>query len=103
MKTIKIQKKSIGLHEKTFVIAEIGLNHNGDLLTCKKLIKHAKNAGADAVKLQISDAKESYFVGTSSYKTFSKFSLTEEEIRKISLFAKKIKLYYLLQQETLKV
>ena len=92
MKTIKIQKKSIGLREKTFVIAEIGLNHNGNLLTCKKLIKYAKNAGADAVKLQISDAEESYFVGTSSYKTFSKFSLTEKQIRKISLFAKKNKI-----------
>ena len=37
---------------KIFVIAEIGINHNGDLKIAKKLIDGAKNAGADAVKFQ---------------------------------------------------
>ena len=32
-----------------FIIAEIGINHNGDLDVAKKLIKGAKDAGADAV------------------------------------------------------
>ena len=36
----------------TFVIAEIGINHNGDLQTAKKMIEQSKNAGADAVKFQ---------------------------------------------------
>ena len=35
-----------------FVIAEIGINHNGDLNLCKKLIKQAKECGCDAVKFQ---------------------------------------------------
>ena len=35
-----------------FVIAEVGHNHQGDLETCKKLIKAAADAGASAVKLQ---------------------------------------------------
>ena len=35
-----------------FVIAEIGINHNGDLNLCKKLIKEAKECGCDAVKFQ---------------------------------------------------
>jgi N-acetylneuraminate synthase len=35
-----------------FVIAEIGINHNGDLETAKKLVAAAKQAGCDAVKLQ---------------------------------------------------
>ena len=35
-----------------FVIGEIGINHNGDLALAKKLIKGAKEAGADAVKFQ---------------------------------------------------
>jgi len=34
------------------IIAEIGINHNGDLALCKKLIDVAVNAGADAVKFQ---------------------------------------------------
>jgi|TARA_B110000483_G_C18069116_1_gene493371 N-acetylneuraminate synthase len=34
------------------IIAEIGINHNGDLAICKQLIDVAVNAGADAVKFQ---------------------------------------------------
>ena len=37
---------------KIFVIAEIGINHNGDLNIAKKLIDIAKVAGCDAVKFQ---------------------------------------------------
>ena len=37
---------------KPFVIAEIGINHNGDIVIAKKLIDVAKNAGCDAVKFQ---------------------------------------------------
>jgi len=37
---------------KTFIIAELGINHNGDLYIAKQLIKGAKDAGADAVKFQ---------------------------------------------------
>lgn len=37
---------------KTFVIGEIGINHNGDIENAKKLIKMAKNAGCNAVKFQ---------------------------------------------------
>ena len=37
---------------KTYVIAEIGINHNGDINLAKKLIDKAKNSGCDAVKFQ---------------------------------------------------
>ena len=37
---------------KTFIIAEIGINHNGELGLAKKLIDMAKKAGCDAVKFQ---------------------------------------------------
>ena len=36
----------------TFIIAEIGVNHNGDLDLALKMIEGAKNCGADAVKFQ---------------------------------------------------
>lgn len=37
---------------KTFIIAEAGVNHNGDILLAKKMIDTASEAGADAVKFQ---------------------------------------------------
>jgi len=38
--------------KKTFIIAEIGINHNGDMKIVKKLIRGAAKAGCDAVKFQ---------------------------------------------------
>ena len=38
--------------DKTFIIAEIGINHNGDMDITKKLIDGALDAGCDAVKFQ---------------------------------------------------
>ena len=40
------------MKNKIFVIAEIGINHNGDIEIAKKLIDGAKEAGCDAVKFQ---------------------------------------------------
>ena len=40
------------LMEKIFIIAEAGVNHNGDMQTARKLIDAAAAAGADAVKFQ---------------------------------------------------
>ena len=38
--------------EKTLIIAEAGVNHNGDIRIAKKLVDAAKDAGADIVKFQ---------------------------------------------------
>ena len=40
------------MKNKVQIIAEIGVNHNGDINLAKKLIDEAKNAGADSVKFQ---------------------------------------------------
>jgi N,N'-diacetyllegionaminate synthase len=47
---ILIGQKLIGTGAQVFVIAEIGINHNGSLHQAKKLIDAAASAGADAVK-----------------------------------------------------
>lgn len=43
-----------------FIIAEIGINHNGDLSICKELINVAVDAGCDAVKFQKRDIDQVY-------------------------------------------
>ena len=51
--SIRIAGKRVGgSKDPVFVIAEIGINHNGDMALAKKLIDSAKEAGADAVKFQ---------------------------------------------------
>ena len=52
MKTITIGDRAVGPGEPTFVVAEIGINHNGSVETAKRLIEVAKSAGCDAVKFQ---------------------------------------------------
>ena len=44
----------------TYIIAEIGINHNGDMTLAKELIAKAKNAGCDAVKFQKRDIDSVY-------------------------------------------
>jgi N-acetylneuraminate synthase len=51
-KVIKIGDHSVGEGFPVFIIAEIGINHNGDLNIAKKLIDAAALAGCDAVKFQ---------------------------------------------------
>ena len=49
---IKIGNRMVGENHPTYIVAEIGINHNGDIDIAKKLIHQAKEAGADAVKFQ---------------------------------------------------
>jgi len=49
---IKVGNRMVGDGHPVFIIAEIGINHNGSLDIAKKLIQGAKAAGADAVKFQ---------------------------------------------------
>jgi N-acetylneuraminate synthase len=50
--TVRIGKKLLGDGQPCYVIAEIGINHNGDIDLAKRLISVAVAAGCDAVKFQ---------------------------------------------------
>lgn len=52
IKPVKIGNKLVGPGHPTYIIGEVGINHNGDLDVAMKLIDLAVDAGADAVKLQ---------------------------------------------------
>lgn len=50
----------IGENEEPYVIAEIGINHNGNFELCKKMIDAAAHAGVDAIKMQKRTIEEMY-------------------------------------------
>lgn len=55
-----IDGRPIGDEEHSYVIAEIGGNHQGSLERCKELFASAKQCGVDAVKLQKRDNRSLY-------------------------------------------
>lgn len=56
-KTLKIGNKTIGNGQPSFIIAEIGINHNGKVSIAKDLIDLAALSGCDAVKFQKRDVE----------------------------------------------
>jgi N-acetylneuraminate synthase len=52
MTTVRIGDRLVGPGEPVYVVAEIGINHNGDLGIAKRLIDAAHFSGCDAVKFQ---------------------------------------------------
>ncbi|MEE9324463.1 MAG: N-acetylneuraminate synthase family protein [Dehalococcoidia bacterium] len=60
MAEVLIGDRAIGDGHPVFVVAEIGVNHNGSMPTAKKLIDAAASAGADAVKFQKRNLKQVY-------------------------------------------
>lgn len=108
MKTkIKTGSKMIGEGEPCFIIAEAGVNHNGDINLAKKLIENAKDARADAVKFQtfkaenvvIKKAEKADYQKTtkeeSQYEILKKLEFTEEDFRELSYYAKEKDILFL--------
>jgi len=109
MKKIKIGNKVIGEDEPTFIIAEAGINHNGDIELAKKLVNIAVECGVDAIKFQTFKAekvvakdtpKAEYQIkntGTdeSQYEMIKKLELSEDEFIELYNYTKKKGLTFL--------
>tara|TARA_A100001011_G_scaffold373509_1_gene433008 strand:+ start:1114 stop:1950 length:837 start_codon:yes stop_codon:yes gene_type:complete len=88
---------------KIFTIAEIGINHNGDIDIAKQLIDVAKNSGCDAVKFQkrnidlvytqemLDSPRESPW-GTTQRDQKSGLEFSNHEYKKIEDYCKKLKI-----------
>ncbi len=106
---IKIGSKIIGKDSDPFIIAEAGINHNGDLSIAKDMILAAKEAGVDAVKFQtfrteefIQDKEEMYTyqsqgrkVTESQYEMFKRTEFSEEEWKEIKGFCEEQDIIFL--------
>ena len=55
---VMIGKRAVGVGAEPFVVAEVGINHNGELERALEMIHVAKSAGCDAVKFQTFKANE---------------------------------------------
>lgn len=100
---IDIFSRKIGDDEPCFIIAEAGVNHNGDVNLAKKLIDAAKAAGADAVKFQtfhtdnmvtITAEKAQYQKNTTSsdetqYHMIKKLELHDDVFQELSEYAER--------------
>jgi len=107
MPIVKIGDKLVGDGQPVFVIAEIGVNHNGSLAIAKKLIDVAASAGADAVKFQKrslehvyqKDILENPSIGEQSFQymipILKEFELSDEDYFEIVEYCKKKKIMFL--------
>jgi sialic acid synthase SpsE len=95
--------------EKIFVIAEIGVNHNGDYLLAKKLIDTAKKAGANAVKFQtylteefvtsktdkVNYQKKNSPRNETHFEMLKKLELKQNEFKLLRKYCKKKNIYFI--------
>lgn len=87
---IPFGRRAIGPGLPVVVIAEIGINHEGDPEACMQLIEAAARAGADAVKLQTVKAGENYAPGTESYELFRRAELPEADTLRAFALAREL-------------
>ena len=52
------------MNYNTYIIAEIGINHEGNYSLCKEMVYAAKEAGVKAIKLQTIDPDKNYLKNT---------------------------------------
>mgnify|MGYP001362833275 CR=1 FL=1 len=82
------------MKHNTYIIAEIGINHEGSLHKCIDMVYAAGAANVNAIKLQTIDPDKNYARDTESYKLFQKSRLSKASTKKVFQAAKECKLDY---------
>jgi sialic acid synthase SpsE len=88
MKNLKLN--GFNTENNTFIIAEIGINHNGDINLAKKLIKSAARAGVDAVKFQTYLTEKRVPKDSSIFNILKKCELPFESFLELKLYSEKL-------------
>ena len=83
---INIEHHTIGRDHPVFIIAEVGVNHNGDLNLAKQLIREAARCGADCVKFQTFKAER--VVTNNAPKASYQLKTTDKNESQISMLKK---------------
>ncbi len=96
-----ISNYKVSNNSKTLIIAEIGINHEGNFQRCLKMVQQAKKSGADLIKIQVLNPEKNYKKGVKSLDVYKKSILTKEEVYNVYEFAKKksIKLFSTFDKE----
>jgi len=95
MKAIAIGGKWIGEGNPCFIIAEGGLNHNGDPEMAERLIETAADCGADAVKFQTYTTEELFSPDHPDYAKFKKMVFDKKTYQKLRTTAQNRGLVFL--------
>lgn len=82
MSSVRIGPHTIGESAPTFVVAEIGINHNGSLDLARKLIAAAVDAGCQAVKFQKRTVEQVYSQAELSRPRESPFGSTNGDLKR---------------------
>ena len=91
-----MQPVNLNTLDKTFLIAEIGINHNGDLNKSKKLIAAAAEAGYDAVKFQTYKSETRIpDLNHDIFKILKKCELKYSDFKILKEFAEDKKIYFM--------
>ncbi len=76
--TLTIDTTFVGTEHPPFVIAEIGMNHNGDIELGKEMIRSAAETGADAVKFQSFRTEQFLSADIDARETYREYELSPE-------------------------
>lgn len=77
--TLTIDDTAVGTAQPPFIIAEIGMNHNGDIELGKEMIREAAEAGADAVKFQSFKTEQFLSERVSAQDEYAQYELAPED------------------------
>ena len=108
-KYIQIGERNISEKSRTFIIAEAGVNHNGDMELAKKMIDGAVDAGVDAIKFQtfktnkliLKNVRKAPYQkittdsGESQYEMLKRLEITREQTIELIQYCKKKQIIFL--------